>query len=282
VKTNNIQAMIETIEATSSIRVKRLDRNNYKDTDLNNYRLLWLEKGVDSLKLDHEIHPNIPFSIVFVHPGKKIRLRFACDQKPVGWILQFPVSFFRDQHLISLNIIHHADVFISQGEILRIALSPKIGKRINVIAEMIAEMLQSNIPNRELAASALLKTLFVYCESSCNIKLNKKNSTHHISLVSKFKHLVAHHLTTQHQVCDYARALHITPHYLNQVVKTVMGVTAKQVIQEQLLMQACRDLKFSSDSVKEISIRLGFSEPEHFSNFFKKAIGSSPLLYRQK
>lgn len=273
--------MIESREAISSIGVKRLDRANYKDIDSSHYRILWLERGVESLKIDLKIHPNIPYSIVFVHPGNRVRLRFTCEEKPVGWILQFPLSFFRDQQLTSMNI-HHADVFLSNGEILRMALSPKIGKRINVIAEMIAELMQSEIPNREEAASALLKTLLVYCDSSCNIKLNKNNSTHHFNLVSKFKQLVAHHLTTQHQVADYAHAMHITPRYLNQVVKMVMGVTAKQVIQEQLLMQACRDLKFSSDSIKEISIKLGFSEPEHFSNFFKKAVGSSPLLYRQK
>ena len=103
-----------------------------------------------------------------------------------------------------------------------------------------------------------------------------------MSVVSRFKHLVSQKLDNFHQVADYAQLMHLSPKYLNNVVKEVMGVTAKYVIIEQLLIRSCRDLKFSNLSIKEISIQLGFSEPEHFSNFFKKNMGCSPLAYRQK
>ncbi len=61
-----------------------------------------------------------------------------------------------------------------------------------------------------------------------------------------------------------------------------MGVTAKSVIMEQVMIKACRDLKFSNDSVKQIAFNLGFTEPEHFSHFFTKSTGSPPSEYRQK
>jgi AraC family transcriptional regulator, transcriptional activator of pobA len=178
--------------------------------------------------------------------------------------------------------IQHADIFLSTGEIPRIVLSPKIGERINSIAEMIAEVMQSSIPNKILAADSLLKTLLVYCDSQCNLRVTALSNNHYLDIVSRFKHLVSQNLVNYHQVSDYAEMMHVSPKYLNRIVKEVMGVTAKYIISEQLLIRSCRDLKFSNLSIKEIAIQLGFSEPEHFSNFFKKNIGCSPLAYRQQ
>ena len=263
-----------------SISLQKLNRQHRRITEADDYQILWLESGVKNIEIDFEELESLPCSIIFLHPGKEVNLRFDCFQ-PKGWILRFSYDYFKQQYLEGFHI-QHADVFFSSGEIPRIVLSPKIGDRINSLAEMITEMLQSNIPNKELAASSLLKTLLVYCDSKCNLRVTSGSNNHYMSIVSRFKRLVSQHLETFHRVSDYAQLMHISPKYLNNVVKEVMGVTAKYVISEQLLIRSCRDLKFSNLSIKEISIQLGFSEPEHFSNFFKKNMGCSPLAYRQK
>ena len=263
-----------------SISLQKLNRQHRSITEAENYQILWLESGVKSIEIDFVDLESFPCSIIFLHPGRKVNLRFDCFQ-PKGWILKFSHDYFKQQYLEGFHI-QHADIFFSSGEIPRIVLSPKIGERINSIAEMITEMLQSNIPNKELAASSLLKTLLVYCDSKCNLRVTAASNNHYMSIVSRFKHLVSQNLDNYHQVSDYAGLMHVSPKYLNNVVKEVMGVNAKYVISEQLLIRSCRDLKFSNLSIKEISIQLGFSEPEHFSNFFKKNMGCSPLSYRQK
>ena len=267
-------------DSAGFICVQKLDQRFSKITDPENYQILWLESGVKSIEIDFEELESFPCSIMFLHPGKEVNLRFDYLQ-PKGWMLKFSHDFFRQQYLEGFHI-QHADIFLSSGEIPHIVLSPKIGDRINTLAEMIAEVMQSNIPNKELAASSLLKTLLVYCDSKCNLRVMSGSNNHYLSIVSRFKHLVSRKLDTCHQVADYALMMHISSKYLNNVVKEVMGVNAKYVISEQLLIRSCRDLKFSNLSIKEISIQLGFSEPEHFSNFFKKNMGCSPLAYRQK
>ncbi len=264
----------------ASISLQKLTQQHLSITEADNYQILWLESGVKNIEIDFVDLESLPCSIIFLHPGKKVKIRFDCFQ-PKGWILRFSYDYFKQQYLEGFHI-QHADVFFSSGEIPRIVLSPKIGERINSLAEMITEMLQSNIPNKELAASSLLKTLLVYCDSKCNLRVTAASNNHYMSIVSRFKHLVSQKLDSCHHVSDYAGMMHVSPKYLNNVVKEVMGVNAKYVISEQLLIRSCRDLKFSNLSVKEISIQLGFSEPEHFSNFFKKKMGCSPLTYRQK
>ena len=274
----NVGDIAKSNDLSGFICVQKLNRYYQKIADPENYQILWLENGVKSINIDFEVRESFPFSIIFIQPGREVKLRFNCFQ-PKGWIIKFSRFFFK-QHLEGFNI-QHADIFLLD-EIPRIVLSPKIGDRINSLAEMIAEMMQSNIPNKELAASSLLKSLLVYCDSKCNLRVTAGSNNHYLNIVSRFKHLVSQNLDTCHRVSDYAEMMHISSKYLNKTVKEVMGVTAKYVISEQLLIRSSRDLKFSNLSIKEISLQLGFSEPEHFSNFFKKNIGCSPLTYRQR
>jgi AraC family transcriptional regulator, transcriptional activator of pobA len=261
-----------------SIKVRRLERKYNDYTDKNNYQIFWMANGLNSIKVDFEKIPFYQNSILFLTPGRVVTLDFS-DEPPKGWILNFTKEYFRKQYLDGL-IINNIDLLDAYGEIPRIVLSPKIGDRINYIAEMIAELAGSEIPNREYAISSLLKTLLVYCESKCNLKPVYYSNKRELNLVSLFKHLVSQNYQQLHQVSGYADMLNVSPKYLNQVVKRVMGVTAKSVIQEQLIIHACRDLKFSNESVKEIAFKLGFSESEHFSNFFKKGTKQSPTIFR--
>lgn len=268
------------LDFASGISVRKLERRDCPIHDPEKYQILWLESGVKKIAVDAEELESYAYSIIFLNPGKEVRLRFDCSLTK-GWILKFSYDYFKQQYHNGLRI-QYADIFFSSGEIPRIVLSPKIGDRINSLAEMIAEVMQSNIPNKELAASSLLKTLLVYCDSKCNLRVTAESNNHYLDIVSRFKHLVSQNLTTCHRVSEYAEMINVSPKYLNNVVKEVMGVTAKNVISEQLLIRSCHDLKFTNLSIKEIAIQLGFSEPEHFSNFFKKNIGSSPLAYRQQ
>jgi AraC family transcriptional regulator, transcriptional activator of pobA len=270
----------EVIEIISGpgIRVRRLETTISDYTDHENYQLLWIAGGVATVSVDLNSIPFFPNTILFLVPGRIINLEFS-DKSPKGWILNFSRRFFKTQNLEGLNI-RNADIFHAYGEMPRIVLSPKIGDRVHSIAEMIAEFSGSEIPNKEVAISALLRTLLVYCDSKCNIKPSFGSNRHDLNIVSLFKHHVSKNFLTYHRVSQYAQIMSITPKYLNQVVKRVMGVTAKSVIQEQLLIQASRDLKFSNESIKEIAFKLGFAESEHFSNFFKKGTGKTPSVFR--
>jgi AraC family transcriptional regulator, transcriptional activator of pobA len=265
-------------DSSAIVCVQKLTRNHRKISDPENYQILWLEEGVGSIDADYEKRESFPLTILFIYPGKEVNLRFNCFQ-PKGWIIKFSRLFLR-QHMEGFNI-QRADIFFS-GEIPGMVLSPKIGDRINSLAEMINEIMQSNIPNKEVASSSLLKSLLIYCDSNCNLHITTKSNNYYLNIVSRFKHLVSQNLDTSHRVSDYAELLHLSPKYLNKIVKEVMGVTAKSVISEQLLIRSTRELKFTNSSVKMISSQLGFSEPEHFSNFFKKNVGCSPQTYRQR
>ena len=265
-------------EVNRHVRITGL-KNYYDRNKDNSYRLLWVLEGVKSIQIDTEEFPSFPNLIVFISPGQK--LIYTSAGNPQGWVLQLSKAYYnllRYENLAFGNL----ELFSSQAVIQKIVLSPKIGERIHALAGMIDELAGSQISNKEKGIHALLKAILVYCDSNCNVSLNRGLSTQEVNIVSRFKQLVSENYTRLHMVSDYSRIMNKTPKYINQVVKQILRITAKQVIQEQIIIRARRELKFSNQSIKEIAFLLGFSDPYHFSNFFKEMVGLPPVRYRNR
>lgn len=259
------------------ITVNKFDSHNDCLCESDYYMILWMKEGVASISIDFDKFTAATNSIWFITPGKKVTLDFESD--PGGWIIKFSKDFFNSQIHENL-IIKDVALFTNFGEIPKIILSPKIGDRVHALAEMIDELIGSAIPNKEHAINSLLKTLLIYCDSKCNIRITHENNNGKIQIVTTFKDLVNKHYKSIHKVSEYASMMNISSKYLNQVVKEVLSVTAKSLIQEQLTIHARRELKFSNSSIKEIAFDLGFNEPFYFSTYFKNQVGCSPTEYR--
>ena len=74
----------------------------------------------------------------------------------------------------------------------------------------------------------------------------------------------------------YADKLAMTPDRLNDHVKRATGVTAGHLIRQRVLTEAKRQLVFTSAPIHEIAYDLAFSDPSHFTRFFRKQTGINP------
>ena len=81
---------------------------------------------------------------------------------------------------------------------------------------------------------------------------------------------------------DYADEQNLHPNYLSNVIKSKTGKSISTWIAEKTIAEAKSLLQNSSTSIKEIAYLLGFSEANHFSNYFKKYTDISPVLYRKQ
>ncbi|MBB1138992.1 AraC family transcriptional regulator [Myroides sp. WP-1] len=101
-------------------------------------------------------------------------------------------------------------------------------------------------------------------------------------LVARFQLLVNQKIQTVKQVNEYAAALHVHPHYLNDVVKEITGNSASYFIHKQLVDEIKSRLIQTSDTVAMIAGDLNFSEESYLGRFFKKQVGLTPIQYRKK
>ena len=100
--------------------------------------------------------------------------------------------------------------------------------------------------------------------------------------VDDFVQLVSDHFREEHGTEFYADRLCITPNYLNKVVHQSLGKSAKTYILDQILAEACRQLKYTTLPVADIAAQLHFDTATYFVRLFKKYMAMTPLQYREK
>ncbi|MBW8687789.1 helix-turn-helix domain-containing protein [Chitinophaga rhizophila] len=79
---------------------------------------------------------------------------------------------------------------------------------------------------------------------------------------------------------DFADQLSVHVNHLNRAIKDTTGKTTTEHIAERLASEAKALLKHTNWNVSEISYCLGFEEPAHFNNFFRKQTGQTPSSFR--
>lgn len=88
----------------------------------------------------------------------------------------------------------------------------------------------------------------------------------------------ARHLPLEH----YASQLGISTAHLNAVCRELAGCSALALVHARLMLEARRQLVYTSMSVRDIGDALGFADPAYFTRFFKRGSGLSPRQFRER
>ncbi|MVU80873.1 helix-turn-helix domain-containing protein [Nocardia sp. ET3-3] len=87
---------------------------------------------------------------------------------------------------------------------------------------------------------------------------------------------------SRHQVADYAARLGYSPRTLNRLARENTGLSAKQLIDERIILEAKRLLVHSRNPVARIAADLGFDDASNFSKYFQQRVGTTPLAFRTR
>lgn len=127
----------------------------------------------------------------------------------------------------------------------------------------------------------MLKRILILCtriyKSQTSIDALENSSS---DLIRDFNFLVETHFKQKHGVAEYADLLNKSPKTLSNLFKKVGQKTPLQFIQERLMLESRRLLRYSNKSISEIGYEIGFNDVQSFSRFFKNKEGISPLDYR--
>ncbi len=96
-----------------------------------------------------------------------------------------------------------------------------------------------------------------------------------------FRELLESNIRTNRAPSFYAEHLNITVAYLNEAINAVWGTSVSRNIQDEIILQAKRQLVYTTTSVKEIAQGLGFNDYSYFTRLFTKVAGVSPTLFRK-
>lgn len=123
--------------------------------------------------------------------------------------------------------------------------------------------------------------LFYDLISLLNRSVEKKPPVLFSYYVTEAKRLVGQRIEQNPTVEEIASEIGVSREYLSRVFRTEMGKSIKDYFKEERLLCACRLLKGTDLSVKQIAFRMCFSSSANFTRFFSSAMGIPPLAFRK-
>jgi AraC family transcriptional activator of pobA len=109
----------------------------------------------------------------------------------------------------------------------------------------------------------------------------KTSASRPAQIVQEFKSLVKSNFSNLKRPADYAALLHISVSHLNDTVKANTGYSATHILQQEIVGEAKRQLRYSSKTIKEIAANLGYNDYKYFIRLFSKILGQSPSVFRK-
>lgn len=101
-------------------------------------------------------------------------------------------------------------------------------------------------------------------------------------LMTQFSELIEQRFRENRSVADFARSLNLSESRLRSVCLTSTGQSPIQLIHARILLEAKRQLHYTSNPVSEIAYALGFEDAAYFTRFFSRLTGTSPKEFRRK
>lgn len=265
-----------------------MDRNSIKKSDFNTavqkeeasqshrdegYTFHILEKGKVVIEIDFKTYHVSAPAVVYLHPDQVHRMHDIDD------IIVCSLSI-NNENLST----EHFNLLEELTPAVPLALS---AEAFTVVSEYFSLSLKCYHRKENKLYHMLVK-------DSCNalisyllsVFLNQRTPEDTFSRFDKvtksFRKLLERNYCSLKRPGEYAALLHISTAYLNECIKNVTGLSASQLIQDRVILEAKRLLYHTDKSVKEIAFELGFADYPYFSRLFSKAIGNTALAFRSK
>ena len=229
------------------------------------YEIIWFQKGSGTHFVDFNQYAIAPGTIIFISPGQIHSFDTKHDQE--GYVLKICAELFDD--FVSLSCVTVQDKDSAALEMLIGAMQEELKK-------------EDSLGHRE-ALHALVK-LFVIMVRRSYAEINPSApNPHKVSYKAflNFRKLIEENYCRLHTVKDYASLLNVSSKTLTLYVNECSKYSPLELINNRIILEAKRLLRYSVLSVKEIAFRLGFEDPSYFAKFFKRLVKQSPADYRE-
>jgi AraC family transcriptional regulator, transcriptional activator of pobA len=178
--------------------------------------------------------------------------------------------------------------FFSYATSEMLHLSEQEKETVLTIARSINEELKSRIDDcSQDVLIAQLELLLSYANRFYKRQFITRKAVNH-QLLQKLDDLLDHHFDAHLSLNQgiptvqyIAQQLNVSPSYLSDLLRFLLGHNAQQHIHQKLIEKAKEKLSTTSLSVSQIAYELGFEHPQSFSTLFKSKTNLSPLAYRQ-
>jgi len=243
------------------------------------YRIVWVQEDSCTFIVDTvpvEVKKN---QLIFFTPHNQVEMS-STEYQVVS--LSFNREFYcirEHDHEVSC----YGYLFYGSSNVPVITLDDKEADRFKLLFQVLREEFEyaDNIQGDMLRV--LLKRLLIKsARLTRNLLLNPEINSSQLDLIRQFNVLVEMNFKQKHKVKDYADMLFKSPKTLSNLFAQYSDDSPLQTINQRIILEAKRQLAHTDKTVEELAFELGYADAAHFSKFFKKHEGVSPISFKKR
>jgi AraC family transcriptional regulator, transcriptional activator of pobA len=233
------------------------------------FEIIWVEKGAGNCLVDQKRYPVANNTLICVQPGQKWKLHttYSCQ----GLQLSLPdVDPRNNGNAWEMTWVTNLVYLLALCPVIE--AEEQFAHNFRVTMAQISREYDCQQGSSMQIIQRYLDIILLYVSRQVG-----SFRTTHLSgksrLVREFTMLVDNKFRDLKLVTQYASRLRISPNYLNEAVKSILGYPASHYIRNRIILEAKRKAIYSNESMKEIAYSLGFDNTTHFSKYFKHSSG---------
>jgi AraC family transcriptional activator of pobA len=159
--------------------------------------------------------------------------------------------------------------------------APLAARAAGMFGSLLREFRQPDSPASPVAGWLACSALWMLAGAAGDSARGGLEESRDLERVRRFKSLLESHLLQHWPVERYARRLALSESSLNRSCRSATGLSAFDLIQQRLSLEARRRLIYVAGPVSAIAAELGYHDPAYFSRFFRRHNGMSPAAFRR-
>lgn len=245
------------------------------------YEILWFQEGAGKHTMDfmeYDIQPN---TIFFISPGQVHHFDHTQGYKGVS--IKMCTDFMKDEADTNNTLLKYS-VFHTFDTAPFYRVNNEVAHTLqHLVQQMEEEMKYQNCFGNTDILKSLIRIFLIqvlrHGEQNSELPMSNLKPAH--ILFIKFRKLVEQEYKHMHTVQEYADRLNVAQRTLHKCVNECSHTSPLSFINERIMLEAKRLVKYSNLMIKEIAFDLGFDDPSYFIKLFKKKTGYLPSDFRE-
>ncbi len=257
-------------------------RDNNKPHVHTFYEIIWFQEDGGTHVVDFQTYDVKKNELFFLSPGQIHHFDGKTRHKGVS--LKFCTDFLKEDKGDESVLIKYSMFNAFDSEPF-CCVDDQTAEKLSVLIRQMEEEKEdpNSFAHMDMIRS-LVKMFLIQIErnGSKPMQKNVRDIKSANRLFVMFRKTLEQDYCSIHTVGEYASKLNVSSKTLSNSVACCSGQTPLNFINDRIVLEAKRLLKYTDLMVKEIAYYLGFDDPSYFVKLFKRKTGYLPLEFREQ